>query len=86
MPDVLDEVGNDSVETTSNAFQPHVLKALNKQPPNTTIGAPNLVPNAKREAEAAASVIDNESSRLRPTCEGVFMAQGLGEMLVYIDK
>lgn len=67
MPDVRTVVGNDSVEATSNAFQPHVLNALKRQPPETTTAAPELVPNAKRDAEAAASVIDRESRRRGPT-------------------
>lgn len=66
-PDTLAAVGNASVETTPKTFHPQVLKALNRHAPDTTTTAPDPDPRAKRVAATAASAIDADNKRLRPT-------------------
>lgn len=67
IPDTLAAVGNASVETTPNEFQPHVLNALKRHAAVTTTPAPDPDPRAKRVAASAASTIDADNRNFRPT-------------------
>lgn len=77
-PDTLAAVGNASVEMTPKTFHPQVLKALNRHAPDTTTPAPEPDPRAKRVAATAASAIDADNKRRRPTLNAREHGEGGG--------